>query len=140
MTDDQEPEEPAGKTDPVGRPVDMEKAIATAYLRMMGATQERAAEGAGASVRSIQSWEKCSWWDDAREAARKRWMKDLTDSARKGLTQGVKDDGTLALRVLERVDPELAPPKMQAEIGGVGGGPIEVNVTKRVIDPRSDEE
>ncbi len=114
--------------------------VAVAYLRMMGATQRGAAEGAGVSLRTVQTYEKHPSYPEAREEARERWCKNVSDLARTRLINSLKKKGDkddsgegqgdaspeLALKIVERIDPELAPPRVRSEISGPGGSPIKV--------------
>jgi hypothetical protein len=87
-----------------------------AYLRMMGMTQIDAGHAIGRSERIVQSWEYHTTWPLAREEARKRWLVDLTDAARKTLLETVKAGaGELSLKVLERLDADLAPPTQRLQ-------------------------
>lgn len=99
------------------RPRDWDKAVAAAYLRLVGLSQDEAAAGAGCGERTLARWEASIWWPEACEEAVDRWMKALTIESRKTLIQAVKDgDAERALKILERVDRRLAPPKQQHEI------------------------
>ena len=94
-------------------------AISAAYLRLLGATQEEAAEAAGCGVRTIQTWEKCDWWLEATNEARHRWLKGGDALAMKAILQALKDPGEYAHMGrywADRRIPELKPPKQQAEI------------------------
>jgi hypothetical protein len=107
-----------------------EKQILCAYLRMMGSTQEAAAKAVGRSERTIRLWEKQPTWPQVREVARKRWMSDLTDASRQALLASIRGGaGDLALKVLERVDSDLAPPAQrlhhQHEVGAGLAGLLE---------------
>jgi len=94
-----------------------------AYLRMMGLTQAQAGAAVGRAERTVREWEgDPGTWTQAREAARRRWLGELTDISRKILLETIKNGaGDLALKVLERVDGDLAPPTQrlhhQLEVG-----------------------
>ena len=94
---------------PVGQPNDREKAISAAFLRHVGATQVDAASAAGVDRRTLQRWEQSSWWPDVQRDAADRWLSGLAAQCRRGLEAAVEDDGRLALSVLERLEPALAP-------------------------------
>lgn len=98
QTDDREPQ-----------PHDREKAIGAAYLRHLGATQIQAASAVGVDRRTVQRWEQLAWWPDVQREAAERWLHGLAARARRGLEAAVDQDGNLALRVLERLEPALAP-------------------------------
>lgn len=117
----------AGYEDPVGKPHDWDKAVAAAYLRMIGLSQVDAANGAGIGERTIVRWEQCSWWQDARDEASDRWLNDLVAESRATLMKSIKaGDPIRALQVLERRDQRLAPPAHQIEHHGPDGGPIPI--------------
>ena len=118
-------QESAGLVGLPDKPRDWDKAVAAAYLRLIGGTQVEAAEGAGLGLRTLQGYEKCEWWAEAQEEASNRWLKHIVGAARHSLAKGIKDDPNLAFKVLERMDPRLLPPKQRMELGGHEGGPIE---------------
>jgi hypothetical protein len=93
-------------------PRSFEKQVAAAYLRMLGATQKAAGAAVGRSERTLQAWEADTvTWERARAEARRRWLGALTDVARKTVLETIRaGDGDLAMKVLERVDGDLAPP------------------------------
>jgi hypothetical protein len=97
--------------------------IAYAYLRMLGATQKDAASAVGRKKRTCQEWEEHRvLYAQAREDARRRWMGDVTDASRTTLLKSIRDgNGELSLKVLERIDGDLAPAtqrhKVDVEIG-----------------------
>lgn len=116
---------PAQSSGSPARPRHWEKRVAAAYLRMMGLTQEGAACAVGRSRRSVAEWEADKpLWTLAREEARQRWLGELTDAARVTLltTLHAGTQGYLALQVLERLDPALAPAKQQLDVSVEGGG------------------
>jgi hypothetical protein len=118
-----------------------DKLVSAAYLRMLGATQKEAATAVGRTDRAIRGWESdTETWAAARAEARDRWLTDLTDRARGTLLASLKNEanGDLALKVLERVDDALLPPKQKLEHGGEGGGPIEVRVVRTIVRPDAD--
>lgn len=121
-------------TDPPEKPhAHWDKVVSAAYLRIIGHTQRDAAIGVGRSLRSIQSWEADSeLWALARAAARDRWFSNVTDVARATVLKGAAKDPDLSLRLLERIDPDLAP-RSKHEITGTDGGPVEVAVTRRIV-------
>lgn len=106
-----------------------DKVVSAAYLRMIGHTQEEAARGVGRSQRTIQLWEAdTELWAAAREEARGRWLQATVDASRQSVLKAAGRNADLAFRILERVDPELAPPKQKHEHSGEGGGPIAIEV------------
>jgi hypothetical protein len=94
------------------RPPYWEKVVLAAYLRALGGTQTAAGAAVGRSVRTIRVWESdAALWREATEEARQRWLGEVTALARRQLLTAMADaDGDLALRLLERLDAELAPP------------------------------
>lgn len=124
------------------RPSHWDKRVSAAYLRMLGASQEKAASAVGRSERTVRQWESEDTWPFARQEARERWLSDLTDKARLRLIESLDDpsNGDLALKILERMDDDLAPAKHKLEHSGEGGGPVEVAITHRVIDPGADRD
>jgi hypothetical protein len=106
-------------TNPSAGPRSRETAISVAYLRTTGSTQEEAANAAGVDRRTVQRWEHSSWWPDVQREATDRWLAGAVGKARRALLRALEDaDGALALRVLERVVPELAPASQRVEVGG----------------------
>ena len=100
----------ASETDPVKFPQNWDKAVSAAYLRMSGKGQREAAAAAGICERTLRSWEACDWFEHARIEARHRWFNDLGDECRKTVLEKVQGgDADLAMRILERLDPDLAP-------------------------------
>lgn len=108
----------AEKNDPVKKPQDYDKALSVAYLRLLGATQETAAERAGVGIRTIRSWEYSDWWPDAIAEASRRWLQGLEAKARAKLEADM--DASLALKILERRLPELAPPTQRTDLTSAG--------------------
>ena len=131
---------PALRDSVVARPADWDKAVAAAYLRLIGQSQELSARGAGVGARTLKRWEASAFWPDACEEAADRWLSHATEKARRTFLRGIDSDDhpksadpRLALTFLERVDHRLAPPAHRHEHGGAGGGPIEVAVTRQVV-------
>jgi len=99
------------------RPQQWERLVLYAYLRMMGATQKDAGSAVGRAKRTVQVWEEDkALYGQARTEARERWLGELTDAARVTLLKTIREGhGVLALQVLERLDPALAPAKQASE-------------------------
>lgn len=129
-------EKVAGYDDPVDKPRDWDKAVSAAYLRLIGQSQKDAATGAGVGQRSLRRWETCSWWEDARDEARDRWLNDLVAESRATLFRVVQEgDGLRAMQILERMDPKMAPPAQKLQHSGrIEGGVL------RVPTPTSEDE
>ncbi len=113
--------------DPVGEPRDRAKAVHAARLRLLGYTFVESAKGARVGLRTLKRWEECSWWRGVVEEARVHYLGEVEAAARMALLSSLSEgDGSLALRVLERLDPALRPPSQRHEVTGADGGPIEV--------------
>ncbi len=105
--------------DPVAAPRDREVALSAAYLRLLGHTQQEAANAAGLDPRTIGRWEASSWWPDIVREAGDRWLAGAIGKARRALLEALgQPDGPLALKVLERTVPELAPVSQRVELSG----------------------
>ena len=104
-----------------------EKAVLCAYYRLLGATQKAAGAAVGRSERTVRVWEADSTlWTRASAEAKQRWLGEVTAAARQALLDNVGTDAGLALKLLERLDPDLAPPtqrlKVNHEVGeGLSG-------------------
>lgn len=106
----------------VSAPAEWDKAVSCAYLRMMGASQEKAAKGAGVGERTLARWEGCPWWPQAREEARSRWCNDLVDASRARLITSIRNGDTeRAVQVLERMDPDFKPMPTEIHVKGLIG-------------------
>lgn len=93
-----------------------DKVVSVAYLRMIGHTQAEAAGAAGRNERTIREWESdTALWSAAREEARGRWLQEVTDAARRSVLKAAGRNADLGLKILERVDPELAPARQRVE-------------------------
>jgi hypothetical protein len=90
-----------------------ERMVLAAYFRALGSSQPEAARAVGRSTRTIKTWEADrTLWVRAVAEARLRWLGEATALARRQLLAGLRNDegGELSLKLLERLDPELAPP------------------------------
>jgi hypothetical protein len=113
-----------------------EKVVLAAYLRMMGHTQEEAGAAVNRAERTVRVWEADKeLWEKARQEGRRRWYEEAADAARQSVLRGVRRNPELGFRFLEKIDPELAPPKQRHEVTGEGGGPMEVTVIRRIVRP-----
>ena len=118
--------------DPVAAPRNRDKAVSAALLRLLGASQVEAAKAAGVGERTLRGWEACSWWAEVLADASRRWLDGLAAKARVGLEGAVADDGRLALSVLERLEPALAPPKIRARIEHIEYGELSDDQLQRI--------
>ncbi len=113
----------------VKRPRDWDKAVSTAYLRILGASQKVAGEGSGISARQIRKWEASDWWPEAEAEARSRWLRHGDAATMRTLLNSVRDgDATTARWWAERTFDEFAPPSQRHVHTGKGGEPIEVEL------------
>lgn len=100
----------ASNPETVGKPQDWDKAVSAAYLWMLADSVKAAAEGAGVSERNMHRWIRSDWWSDACAEAEGRWLRHLTAESRRTVMKAVQEgNAELALRILERRDPEMAP-------------------------------
>ena len=99
-----------------------------------GLTQIDAAKGAGIGVRTLRRYELSDWWPQACGEAVDRWMQQLAIECRSTIMAAVKaGDVTTAVKMLERIDKRLAPPKQLHDVEHRG------DVTRSVRE-MSDEE
>ena len=102
----------AENIDVVDKPRDWDKAVSVSYLRLIGQTQELAAKGAGIGVRTLRRYELSEWWPEACREAVDRWMQQLAIECRTTIMAAVKaGDVVTAVKMLERIDKRLAPPR-----------------------------
>ena len=77
-------------------------------------------------IRTLRRYELSDWWPRACGEAVGRWMQQLEIEARTTVMTAVREgDVVTAMKVLERMDKRLAPPRQQHEHTGFDGGPIE---------------
>lgn len=86
--------------------------MSVAHLRATDHTQEEAASLAGVGKRTLERWEQSPWWTQAVAEALVRWRSGLLAKSRRSLEAGIAKDPDLALKIVERLDPELRPPKV----------------------------
>ena len=105
-----EPANPAAKS--------WDRWLSAAYLRMTGASQRPAAKAVGVSERTLRRWEADKRWPTACAEARGRWLHGVEIEARAGLARGLQNDqdGHLSFKVLQRLDPDFAPPRERAQM------------------------
>lgn len=110
-------------------PKDWDKWVSSAYLRMLGQSLNDVAKGVGRSRKTIWTWEQNrTLWERAKLEAQSRWMNDLIDVSRATLIKSIREgNADAALKVLERTQASLAPPRMRQEISGPGGGAVQVS-------------
>ena len=102
----------AEKLDAVGKPQNWDKAVSVSYLRLIGLTQKKAAKAAGMGERTLRRFELSEWWPDACGEAVDRWMQQLAIECRTTIMAAVKaGDVVTAVKMLERIDNRLAPPR-----------------------------
>jgi hypothetical protein len=92
------------------KPQDWDKVVSAAYLRVLGQTQSQVAEVVGCDRATLSRWEHAEFWPVAVAEACDRWIDDkLIGKAMSGLEAAVMAEGGLAMTVLERLVPRLAP-------------------------------
>lgn len=96
------------------------KRVLAAWLRIMGATWEQAGASVGRHGDTVRKWsEDRESWALARRQAHDLFIDDLHDaSARAVLQTLLAGNADIGLKVLERLEPQLAPPS--AAEGGPG--------------------
>ena len=124
----------AEKLDIVTKSHDWDKAVSVAYLRLLGLSQKKAAKGAGIGERTLARYELSEWWPEACGEAVDRWMQQLAIECRTTIMAAVKSgDVATAVKMLERIDKRLAPPRQ--ELGVQHSGDL-----RRSVRDLSDEE
>lgn len=118
-------------------PQDKDAALSAAYLRLTGSTQSEVAQAVGVDRTTIIRWEKGDTWPDLLAEASRRWLAGLEAKARMVLLNGM--DPTLALKVLERRLPDLAPATQNLNLAGLNI-PERMEVVLVDPEPDSDEE
>lgn len=108
------------------RPKHWPNMVRAAVIRQMDGTQEEAAEAAGRSVRTIRDWEGGDIWPDALREAESHWLVNLKRASMRSVLKGAGRNPDMGLKILERMMPQLAPPKQKHELSGPNGGPIPV--------------
>lgn len=94
----------------VAKPRDWDKVLAVAYLRTLETSQEASAVAVGVGRRTVQRWEQSDWWPEAVAQSADNWLGTLKLTALASVQRGCAEDPAVALRVAERIIPELAPP------------------------------
>lgn len=109
-------------------PRDWDKRVSYAYLRLIGHTQVDGAKSVGRSRRTVQSWEENKeLWAVACSEAESRWLVELKRASMKSVLNNITaGNAMLGMQVVERMIPELAPPKLRHEHTGKDGRPIEL--------------
>jgi hypothetical protein len=102
----------------VEKPQDWDKVLSAAFFRLQGMSQEAVANAVGCVRQTIVVWEASDFWVTALTEATDRWLDGLRGKAMAGVEAGVLKDGRLALDVLGRVMPELAPNAIKLEHSG----------------------
>ena len=111
------PPQPAAFPPDFQPPKYWEKRIAAAYLRLLGMSQAQAAVAVGRHERTLWTWEQEPSWALAQQLARARWLGETGDAARRAVLKQLEaGDGELGLKLLERLDPALAPPKHKVDV------------------------
>lgn len=109
----------------VSKPRSWDKAVSVAFVRLIGGSQEAAADSAGCARRQIVEWERSPWWPDAVAEARTRWFQGGDQRTMRALYQALSDgDANTARWWADRRIPELQPPKQR--LSGPDGGAIPI--------------
>lgn len=120
----------------VQKPRSWDKAVSVALLRLIGATQEAAAQHAGCALRAVTEWEKSFWWKDAMAEARQRWFQGGDQRTMRALYKALDESDTGTARWwADRRIPELAPPSQR--IVGADGGAVEL--TSKIVFVSNDD-
>jgi hypothetical protein len=107
----------AAFSDGTPRPSYWEKLVLASYYRLLGATQIQAGAAVGRSERTIRVWEADRiLWQRASEEAHQRWLGEITAAARRAVLDNAGTDVDLALKLLERLDSDLAPPAQRHKV------------------------
>lgn len=136
QTGGQKPENAAPKQKTDRKPRNWDKVTAAAYLRLLGGSQEISAKGAGCSRRSVQMWEKKSWWKDALDEARDRWLQDGDAAAMRthlAIFNDPAERGVHTRWAMERRFAEFKPPPTRVGFGDGDGDGEPVDLTVRFI-------
>lgn len=100
------------------RPHDWDKAVSAAFFWLICDEKRATAESAGVSERTIHRWTRSDWWPEACREAEGRWLQHLEAEARRTVLRSVQaGDSSLAMRILERRDRQLAPRPQEHRIG-----------------------
>jgi hypothetical protein len=135
MTKKKNPGDPPKTRPPVKRPRNLEKAISCAYLRSLGASQEHAAQTAGASIRQLREWEHTEWWPQVCAEAHRRWLAGVTEGTKRGILKALNDPreyGPTSRWAAERLMPEFKA-KSAHELSGPDGGPLITKIVSEVV-------
>lgn len=117
----------------VTRPANWDRATSAAYLRLLGSSQQEAADQIGVDRVTVTRWEASDWWPSAVAEAKNRWLSGLAAKARTSVELAVPDDARLAMTVLERLEPALNP-KATMEVVGDPTRPVRVEVVRRIVE------
>ncbi len=131
----------ADKVDVVLKPQNWDKSVSAAYLRLLGLSQKKAARSAGIGERTLARYELSEWWPDACREAVDRWMQQLEIECRSTVMAAVKaGDVTTALKILERIDKRLAPPRQSHDVehSGEVGHAIRAMSDEELLERASD--
>lgn len=126
-------DDPQPKSMRISAPKDPEKATSAAFLRLLGATQQEAADAVGIGRIQISKWENSPWWSEYVDLARDRWLSGLAAKARNSVESAIPADARLAFQVLERLEPALSP-KAALEVTGDSKRPISIEITRRIVE------
>jgi len=101
----------------VQKPQDWDKALAAAFFWQIAGELKATAKAVGISESTMQRWVRSPWWGRACAESRPDWFSHLTAESRRTVVKAIQEgDSDLALRILERTDPQLAPPAQRLEV------------------------
>ena len=115
---------PAKSAEITKRPLDWDKAVSAAYLRLLDKPREKVVGVVGINERTLFNWEHSPWWHKAQEEAMDKWLHGLRATAMEGAKVFAKTDPTTTRWALDRLVKKLAPPTQKQELTGADGGPI----------------
>lgn len=116
-----QPAEAQAEKRTVSAPQDWDKAVSVAYLRILEFPKKTVARLVEVDQATIWVWEQSAWWPDAEREAMSRWLRGVRAKAMKSLKRNLLADGNLALKVLERLMPEMGPPVQRHHVTGLFG-------------------
>lgn len=98
-------------------PKNWDRWVSAAYLRLLGLSRKAIAKGGHVSAAALRKWEAHPFWPLAMDEARDRFLARADSRARTAILDALEGgDAWLGLKLLERSDPRLAPPKQRVEV------------------------
>lgn len=101
-----------------------------------GKTWGQAAQSVGRAERTLRLWREDPMWNAAVREAEEAWGDGLLAEAKRQLAIAVTQGDRKTLRwYLERRDDAFTPPAQRMEHTGEGGGPVQLNMTVKIVRP-----